>query len=128
MKNLFAIIALIFSLSAFSQSEVKITPKKCMPKKGYHLRLEKVFDDSRCPEGVSCVWAGEVSAIIRVYKDRKFMESKTLKFNPKNTAENINWFSNYYSKKIKSVAVFPYPKNGVTVKAKKKFIGITFEN
>ncbi|MES2410704.1 MAG: hypothetical protein V4535_04595 [Bacteroidota bacterium] len=128
MKRLFAVVALIFSLSIFAQSEVKITPKKCIPKKGYHLKLVKVFEDSRCPEGVTCIWAGEVSAVVAVYKDREIVEERTLKFNPKNFAENVLWFSNYYSKKIKSIDVLPYPKNGVTVKAKKQYIRITFED
>ena len=128
MKKLFAIVIFIFSFSVFAQSEIKITPKKCIPKKGYHLKLVKLFNDSRCPEGVTCVWAGEVSAIVKVYKDKKFIEEKTLKFNPKSTSENAIWFSNYYSKKIKSIEVLPYPKYGVTVKAKKHYIRIAFEN
>lgn len=128
MKKLFAVVTLIFSLSVFAQGEINITPKKCIPKKGYHLKLVKIFDDSRCPQGVTCIWAGEVSAMVKVYKDKKFIEEKTIKFNPKNNAENAIWFSNYYSKKIKSIEVFPYPKNGVMVKAKKQYIRIAFEN
>ncbi len=128
MKRLFAVIALIFSLTVSAQSEIKITSKKCVPKKGYHLKLVKLFDDSRCPEGVTCVWAGEVSAVVAVYKDKQFIEEKTLKFNPKKSSENAVWFSNYYSKKIKSIDVLPYPKYGVTVKAKKQYIRIVFEN
>ncbi len=128
MKNLFAIITLIFSLSVFGQSEVKITPKKCIPKKGYHLKLVKVFDDSRCPEGVTCIWAGEVSATIAVYKDREFIEEKTVTVNPKNSSDNVLWFSKYYSKKVKKAEVFPYPKQGVTAKPKKQYIGIVFED
>ena len=128
MKKLFAIVILIFSLFVFAQSEIKITTKKCIPKTVYHLKLAKVFDDSRCPQGITCVWAGEVSAIVKVYKDKKFIEEKTIKFNQKNTSENAIWFSNYYSKKIRSIDLLPYPKNGVTVKAKKQYIRIVFEN
>lgn len=128
MKKFITIITLIFSLSVFAQSEIKITPKKCVPKKGYHLKLVKVFDDSRCPEGVTCIWAGEVSAVIAVYKDREFIEEKTLKFNSKNASENTLWFSKYYSKKIKSIDVLPYPKSGVVIKSKKQYIRIVFED
>lgn len=128
MKKFLAVLIFIFSLSVFAQSEIKITPKKCIPKKGYHLKLVKVFDDSRCPKGTTCVWAGEVSVIVNVYKDKKFIEEKTIKFNAKNTSENSAWFSNYYSKKIKSIDVSPYPENGVTVKTKKQYIRIVFEN
>ena len=128
MKKLFTVVVLILSLSVFAQSEIKITSKKCIPKKGYHLKLEKIFDDSRCPQGVTCIWAGEVSAIVKVYKDKKLIEEKTLKFNQKNTSENSIWFSNYYSKKTKSIGVLPYPKNGVPIKAKKQYIRIVFED
>ena len=34
-------------ISNFPQNETKITSKKCLPKKGFHLRLKTVFDDSR---------------------------------------------------------------------------------
>lgn len=128
MRKLFSLLALIFSFTVFAQGEIKITTKKCIPKKGYHLKLAKVIDDSRCPEGTTCIWAGEVSALIKVYKDKEFIEEKTLKFNSKATAENAKWFSNYYSKNIKSIEVLPYPKKGVTVKAKKQYIRILFED
>jgi hypothetical protein len=128
MKKLFLLLALLFSISFYAQNEVKITTKKCIPKKGYHLKLVKVFDDSRCPEGVSCIWAGEVSATFQVYKDKKLVEEKTLVFNSKNAEENKNLFQNYYSKKIKSIGVIPYPKEGVDVKTNQQFVRVTFEN
>lgn len=112
----------------FSQKIEKITPKKCIPKKGYHLKLKSVFDDSRCPEGVTCVWAGEVSVIIEVYKDKQLIEERTIIFNSKNREENIKWFENYYSKKIKLLRVVPYPKDGIVVKEKNKFIEVVFQD
>lgn len=128
MKKLLLILTLLFSISFFAQSEIKITPKKCIPKKGYHLKLKSVLNDSRCPEGTACIWAGEVSAVVEVYNDKKFVEEKTLSFNSKNREENNFWFSKYYSKKIKSISVLPYPKEGVVVKEKKKYIKIVFED
>lgn len=127
-KKLFTLVCLIFSLTVFAQSEVRITSKKCIPKKGLHLKLAKAFDDSRCPEGVTCIWAGEVSATIKVYDDRKFIEEKSMTFNPKNNEENSTWFSKYYGRKVKSIEVLPYPKKGVAVKPKKQYIRIVFEN
>ena len=109
-----------------AQIEVKITSKKCIPKKGFHLQLKKVVSDSRCPENVTCIWAGEVSAIVEVYSDKKFVEEKTITFNSKNNEENFAWFSKYYPSKVKSVAVLPYPKEGVVVKPKKQYISVRF--
>ncbi len=129
MKKLVVLLTLLFSISFFAQAPIKITAKKCIAKKGYHLKLKSVFDDSRCPEGVTCVWAGEVSVIIEVYKDKQFIEEKTLLLNSKNKEENIKWLLNYLpenSKKIKWISVLPYPKEGIVVKQKKQFISITY--
>jgi hypothetical protein len=90
--------------------------------------LNSVFNDSRCPEGTTCIWAGEVSVLVEVYNDKRFVEEKTLTLNSKNREENNLWFSKFYSKKIKSIGVNPYPKQGVVVKDKKKYIKIVFEN
>lgn len=126
MKKLILLFFLVFSFSLFAQSELKITTKKCVPKKGYHLRLKTVFDDSRCPEGVTCIWAGEVSVVVQVYKDKKLVEEKTVTFNSKNKEENFKWFATYFPKKIKSIGVAPYPKEGQIVKPKKQYIHIVF--
>jgi hypothetical protein len=87
-----------------------------------------VINDSRCPEGVTCIWAGEVSATIEVYKDKKLVEEKDVLFNSANRLENIKWFENYFSKKIKGIGVMPYPKEGVNIKPKKQYIKIVFED
>lgn len=128
MKSILTLFVLLSTLSFYAQNEIKITPKKYLPKKGIHLRLKNVFDDSRCPEGVTCIWAGEVSVTIEVYNDKKFVEEKTMVFNTKNRNENLKWFEKYYPKKIKSMGVFPYPKDGVTIQPKKQFVKIIFEN
>ena len=128
MKKLVIVLFFLNFVFAFAQTEVKIIPKKCIPKKGFHLKLKSVFNDSRCPEGTTCIWAGEVSVNVEVYNDKKFVEEKTLTFNSKNREENNLWFSKYYFKKIKSASVNPYPKEGVVVKDKKKYIKIVFEN
>jgi len=71
MKRFLTLFLLFFSFSFYAQNETKITSKKCIPRKGFHLRLKAVINDSRCPEGVTCIWAGEVSATIEVYNDKK---------------------------------------------------------
>ena len=126
MKNIFLLTVLLLNGFLFAQSEIKITPKKCIPKKGYHLKLKSVFDDSRCPQGVTCIWAGEVSVMIEIYKDKKLVEEKTITFNSKNKQENNMFFEKYYSKKTQSILVEPYPKDGVTIQPKKQFIKIIF--
>ncbi len=126
--NLFLLLFFFVSFSFFAQSELKITSKKCNPKSGYGFQLIKVFNDSRCPEGVTCIWEGEVSVELKVYKNKKFFELKTLTFNSKNKEENFKWFGTYFSRKIKSISVNPYPKEGQRVKFKNQYLRIVFEN
>lgn len=126
MRMLFLFFAVLCSNSFFAQSEFKIDSKNHFPKKGYGFQLITVFDDSRCPEGVTCIWAGEVSTTIKVYKNNKFFELKTITLNSKNKEENFKWFSTYFQKKIKSIGVFPYPKDGQIVKLKNQYIHIVF--
>ena len=128
MKKLILLLFIFTSLQIFSQTEYKITSKKRVPLKGNHLKLKSIVNDSRCPENVTCVWAGEVSVVVEVYIDKKLVEEKTIVFNSKNNEENKNWFQKYYCDKIKSISVSPYPKDGVVVDFKKKFIKIKFEN
>ncbi len=125
------VLLLVFSYTLFAQSEIKITSKKCILKKGYHVKLKRVYDDSRCPENVTCIWAGEVSIVIEVYKDKKLVEEKTLLLNTNNSEENIKWLTNYLPKNsnsIKSITVFPYPKEGQIIESKKQFVNIIYHD
>jgi ATP-dependent RNA circularization protein (DNA/RNA ligase family) len=93
-----------------------------------HFKLKNVFNDSRCPQVVDCIWAGEVSAIVEIYKDKKLVEEKTLTFNSRNSEQNNKWFENYFTKKIKSVSVMPTRKEGEQINPKKYFINIVFSD
>lgn len=128
MKKVFWIVVLFFGFSIQAQNQSKITTKKCISSEGFYLKLKNVLNDSRCPEGVTCIWAGEVSVVVEVYKDKQFVEEKTLLFNIKNRNENLKWFQNYYSKKITSIEVLPYPKQGRKLALKKQYIAVVLEN
>ncbi len=130
MKNIFLILFLAFSVTTFSQEKkkndaIKITQKKCVANKGYHLILKKVVADSRCPEGVNCIWAGEIEVIVSVYENKKFLKDHSIILSPKSQKENIAWFSNYYpNTNINSISVLPYPKEAVVLDPKKYYIKI----
>lgn len=136
MKKSLLLFLILFNTLAFAQNTpkenikyVKITQKKCLKKSGYQIVLKEVVSDSRCPEGVTCVWAGEASAIVSIYKDSKLVEDNTIVFSMKNAEENKQWFSKYLpekQRKIKSISVFPYPKQGVTVNKKDYYIKIGY--
>ena len=86
-----------------------INQKMCPNQKGFQLVLKAIPNDSRCPEGATCIWAGEVSAVVMVYKDSKLVDEKTLVFSVKNEENNRRWFASYLlekQKKVKSIDVF----------------------
>ena len=136
MKNSILAFIFIFSFSIFGQStekenikEVKITATKCIKRKGYQIILKEVLSDSRCPEGVTCIWAGEVQIVVSLYQNKKFIEDKTITFSALHNEENADWFSSYLppcQKKIKSIGVSPYPKEGKPIHPKDYSIKIRY--
>ena len=108
---------------------VKITQKKCLKKSDYQIVFNELVSDSRCPEGVTCIWQGEASAVVSLYKNSKLIEDKTMVFSMKNMEENKKWFSKYLpekQKKIKTIGVFPNPKQGVVVNKKDYYLKIGY--
>lgn len=136
MKNSLLLFLLMIGTITFAQNtktenvqSLKITQKKCLKKKGFNLVLKELVSDSRCPEGVTCIWAGEASVVVSVYKDSKLVEDHTMVFSMKKEEENKQWFSKYLPEKqknIKNFSVFPYPKEGVQVNPKNYYVKIGY--
>ena len=127
---------ILFNTLAFAQNTpkenikyVKITQKKCLKKSDYQIVFNELVSDSRCPEGVTCIWQGEASAVVSLYKNSKLIEDKTMVFSMKNMEENKKWFSKYLpekQRKIKTIGVFPNPKQGVVVNKKDYYLKIGY--
>ena len=136
MKNVLLLSLLLFYTYSFSQSSIaekvsiaKVTQKKCLKKKGLTLVLKEVVSDSRCPVGLNCIWAGEATAIISLYKDAKLVEDNTMVFSMKNQEENKLWFCKYLpdnQKNLKSVQVLPYPSKDTPIDKKKYFVKVSY--
>jgi hypothetical protein len=136
MKKIFPLLFLFvvsISLAQTAAKEkvryVKITQTNCIKKKGYRLKLKEIVSDSRCPEGVNCVWAGEIKVVVSVYQDKKFAEDDTLTISAKHLQENKEWFSKYLpsnKSNIKSIVVLPYPKEGVPKNLKDYYLQIGY--
>jgi hypothetical protein len=136
MKKSVLIIFILVSTLALAQSPkaqkikyLTIDQKVCANKKGMQLVLKEVINDSRCPEGVSCIWAGEVTAIVSVYKDSNVVEETTMVLSLKSAEDNKKWFASYLpskQKNIKIIAVVPYPKKGVRINSKDYYIKIAY--
>ena len=101
----------------------------CPNQKGFQLVLKAIPNDSRCPEGATCIWAGEVSAVVMVYKDSKLVDEKTLVFSVRNEENNRRWFASYLlekQKKVKSIDVFPHPNKDREIDVKDYYLKIGF--
>ncbi len=82
-KSLLAII-ILFSTFAFGQEDSAETPKIAVkvPKgetvvlKGVSIKFMEVMEDSRCPEGVDCIWAGRAIVKAKVTANGKTEEKQ----------------------------------------------------
>ena len=134
MKKIVTIVLILASSFAFAQKTAtqnysKVKQNSCIKGEGYKLLLKEVLTDSRCPEGVTCVWAGEVSAIVAVYKDSKFIEEKTMVFTKTVDAENIKWINSYLndSKRVtNSLTIGPYPNVKKVIKPQDYYLQIGY--
>ena len=137
MKNRIALFFLCLCVSVSAQKHKKvvkikrtdftITQTKSLKKTGTQLFLKQVISDARCPEGVECIWAGEAQANISTYKNGKWTDETILTFSFKNEQENKAWIAEQLSipiAKIKSVVLFPYPKNGQKINPKSYVIKV----
>ncbi len=72
------------------------------------LKLKEVVSDSRCPSDVHCIWAGEITLKVDVYKNGRFFKEKTISLSSgKNSVTDIYSTESYG---IKAVSVTPYPQ------------------
>ncbi|CAM3655534.1 hypothetical protein FSS13T_24370 [Flavobacterium saliperosum S13] len=118
MKKIYlgCVCILLFSGCAGVQNTETEINQKLDAKSDKEMVLVKVINDSRCPEGVQCVWAGEVVIAVAVYNHKKLTEEAEFTLN-KNTMEEVKvWFEKHLPHQktaLKDIQVLPYPKEGV---------------
>ena len=95
----------------------------------YEMKITKIISDSRCPEGVTCVWAGEVQLELEIYKNQKIEKSEALSINYKMLELNKQFFAEYIStdKKIKDILVQPIKKEGQNIELKEYVLKVELE-
>ncbi|OAD91097.1 hypothetical protein A7A78_04605 [Aequorivita soesokkakensis] len=124
-KSLLAII-ILFSTFAFGQNDSVETPKIAIkvPKgetvvvKGVSIKFLEVLEDSRCPTGVTCIWAGRAIVKVEVTSNGNKQE-RTLTFGEVKRGEEKN--TNLYSSaefSINGLTLNPYPTSESTGKDK----------
>jgi hypothetical protein len=140
MKSLLYFFAFLFTTTIYSQdsTEIKVeTPKiitklywgKTYQAEDVQIKFVDVLTDSRCPEDVTCIWAGQVVALVEVYKNKNFLEKKELVFEPgKNTDEKSRTLFSSEEKIIMAISVLPYPKSKDTIKKEDYYLQLEISN
>lgn len=131
MKTIFFFLFAIFSMSCSQKKatvkKVEIISQQIVAKEGKQVVIKKVSNDSRCPEGVNCIWAGEIEIVFSIYNNNKFEKDSSVKISPMLQKENIEWFSKFYLlRTIKEIVVLPYPKEGTLINPKEYIVEIYF--
>ena len=72
------------------------------------LKLKEVVSDSRCPSNVHCIWAGEITVKVNVYKNGKYLKEQTLRFSSANNSITDIYSTESYA--VTAVSVTPYPE------------------
>lgn len=100
MKYLLFSLILTFSAGVFAQDtqvnmySSSLTIGERLDIGNRSLKFNEVISDSRCPQGVTCIWAGEAIISVEVYEDGKCIEEKLISVTSTNipldfSAENI---------------------------------------
>jgi hypothetical protein len=71
------------------------------------IKFVSVPEDSRCPTGVDCIWAGNARVVLQVSQTRGKLVTLELNTNPRDAADAAE--GNYGHYRIKLVGVAPYP-------------------
>ncbi len=91
--------------------KLRVAQEKAAPGTAIKIKFVRVIEDSRCPEGVNCIWAGV--ARIRVQLRKADKSVKEFELNTNQTNKTITFDGH----EIKLAALTPYPKSGTAIKA-----------
>jgi len=84
--------------------DLKINQEAAIEGEGLAVVFESVLEDSRCPEGVDCIWSG--NAKIRIRSSKQKHAPATIELNTNVGPKS----SSYLDYEIKLVALKPRPK------------------
>ncbi|MCI0389061.1 MAG: hypothetical protein MOB07_09910 [Acidobacteria bacterium] len=84
--------------------ELKIDQEALLEGEGLTVRFDSVLEDSRCPEGVDCIWSG--NAKIRLKSGKQKQTPATVELNTDAGAKS----SSYLNYEISLVVLKPRPK------------------
>ncbi|WP_373057328.1 hypothetical protein [Zunongwangia sp. H14] len=76
------------------------------------VKFKKVISDSRCPENVTCIWAGEVKVLLEFFENGKSVGEQLV--------AGVNFpLDNFFGKSfaLSGFAVYPYPESPQKIQA-----------
>lgn len=83
-----------------------------IPTEDLRVTLVAVPDDSRCPIGVRCVWAGQATALIRLEKEGRSLAEVKLTRQPGQSEPSKELADGY---EVVLTGIEPYPEEGKTI-------------
>jgi hypothetical protein len=114
-----ALVVAAFATLAAAQQEpgrrLDLEPDQSATVEGVRITFEGVDDDSRCPEGATCMWAGDAAAAFTIQKAPAAALHRTLHTNGRFERQ-----VQYEGFVIRLEDVKPYPKEGVAI-AKREY-------
>lgn len=134
MKNVFlgliSILLVACSTTKFDEDVLTIsTTEKSSVTNDLSFKIEKIISDSRCPEGVQCVWAGEVNLLLGVYENNSKTEEVDLVIDYRNFEQNKTFFESKIplkNKKIESIEILPNKLEGIQIDEKEYELKLVF--
>lgn len=91
MKQFLVALALLFNIASFSQAEIAdLYVGDMIDIDNISIEFVELISDSRCPQGVNCIRAGEAEVLVAIYKNGTFLHEKKLTFYANGFAERKN--------------------------------------
>lgn len=118
MRKLLFLFSVLVAYSSLAQEENKKTPEivikmdvgETISLKDVSIKFVGITEDSRCPEQVTCIWAGRVIAEIEVTKMKEAPITKHIiigQTRPNESNSRVIYSKEEYSIEVASIA--PYP-------------------
>jgi hypothetical protein len=90
--------------------QIRYGQEVLVPGYNFKIKFVAVPEDSRCPTGVNCIWAGNVRVLLHVAKAKSKPVKVELDLNPRDSPHGQT--ANYGNYKLKLLGVDPYPVDG----------------
>jgi len=117
MRAIFTTLILTFIFGGFVQARAQtnqplkltVNQQKTVTKDKLKIKFVSVVEDSRCPTGTNCIWAGNAKVQIKVTDSKS--ASKIFGLNT-NLEPNIISFAGY---EIKIISLNPHPATNIRI-------------